>query len=636
VADADSLKKAIESLQEMQGGLGQLSEMMESTQQVSDGLLASFQSFATAGSSSTLWNAVSRFSSGIFPGFWSMQNKIRAVAVYMQYVEKKQKEQIKKEGEIASQINKQTKVRMESANTLAILNKKTQIKEYEMQKLRTDDYFKSLTTRMDNEKALISYKKQFNEEVYQNIQSEIALASGVTQRIKYEEKYQYLFQQAGMSKRKEVTDALYFYEQERDLKESITKLEAESVSYATFQLRNAKGRTIAMTDQQKAKAHADKENIAVQIAEQKLTLEATQASRKFLEEQSGISLAQDIEGGSGVVFEGKAKRKPKSFGQLLGESFSKKFNRIHKIMMAAGMVLAIIKKQKISETLGQALTPLGNFLKNGLMVMGYTLLFIFALGALVFLIIKSGLVDYVLTMGDRFMEAIDKFMPIFELVWDGLSDFFLGIYTFLAGAFGGDGQKLFDGLTLILGGAIKLVVGVALGAFALLGATIWAVLAGTKDWFGGYIDNLKKDFRDNGLSAILNLGMDILILLAVWFAKDMVYKAAGGGIIGGIAVGAMGLIGASMLGSRPFASGGRVNQGGNILVGEAGPEILSVPINSRVTPSVQSKGMTGNNITVNVNGRIGASDSELNEIARKIGQKINREMNKYGSSGYRA
>ena len=44
----------------------------------------------------------------------------------------------------------------------------------------------------------------------------------------------------------------------------------------------------------------------------------------------------------------------------------------------------------------------------------------------------------------------------------------------------------------------------------------------------------------------------------------------------------------------------------------------------------------GNNISVQVNGRVGASDAELNEIARKIGQKINRQMNQYGSSGYRA
>ena len=122
-----------------------------------------------------------------------------------------------------------------------------------------------------------------------------------------------------------------------------------------------------------------------------------------------------------------------------------------------------------------------------------------------------------------------------------------------------------------------------------------------------------------------------------------------GAAIGGVAGGPLGLIAGALIGgglgyiggagvssALGLASGGRVNQGGNILVGEAGPEIVSLPTNSFVTPAVQSRAMMGNNITVQVNGRVGASDSELNEIARKIGQKINREMNKYGSSGYRA
>ena len=90
--NTQTIDETIKSLNKMKDSMGSLSELMEGTQQVSDGLLNSFKDFATAGSSSTLWSAVSRFTSGIFPGFWSLQNKIRSVAVYMQYVEKKQKE----------------------------------------------------------------------------------------------------------------------------------------------------------------------------------------------------------------------------------------------------------------------------------------------------------------------------------------------------------------------------------------------------------------------------------------------------------------------------------------------------------------------------------------------------------------
>ena len=145
----EDLKDVIEKLQEMEGGLGQLQDLMESTQTVSDSLLKSFQNFATAGSSSTLWSAVSRFSSGIFPGFWSLQNKVRAVAVYMQYVEKKQKEQIKKESQIAKTINSQAEARSKAAKTLSVLNSDN-ISAMEYTNLLEDDYFKSLVLQNYN------------------------------------------------------------------------------------------------------------------------------------------------------------------------------------------------------------------------------------------------------------------------------------------------------------------------------------------------------------------------------------------------------------------------------------------------------------------------------------------------------
>jgi len=46
--------------------------------------------------------------------------------------------------------------------------------------------------------------------------------------------------------------------------------------------------------------------------------------------------------------------------------------------------------------------------------------------------------------------------------------------------------------------------------------------------------------------------------------------------------------------------------------------------------------MGSTTINVSVNGRLGASDTELDDIARKIGRKINLEMNRYNNSGYRA
>ena len=85
----------------------------------------------------------------------------------------------------------------------------------------------------------------------------------------------------------------------------------------------------------------------------------------------------------------------------------------------------------------------------------------------------------------------------------------------------------------------------------------------------------------------------------------------------------------------PFADGG-VTKSGVSLVGEKGPELVRLPKGSRVHSNQESKQMMsgggGNNITVNVQGRIGASDSELRLIAQKVGQMINKEINRTTSS----
>ena len=82
------------------------------------------------------------------------------------------------------------------------------------------------------------------------------------------------------------------------------------------------------------------------------------------------------------------------------------------------------------------------------------------------------------------------------------------------------------------------------------------------------------------------------------------------------------------------AMGGPAN--GLTLVGERGPEIVKLPPGSFVHSNDRSRQMMGNTINVHVNGRIGASEQELNDLAKKLGEKINREMNRFGGLGIRA
>jgi len=81
---------------------------------------------------------------------------------------------------------------------------------------------------------------------------------------------------------------------------------------------------------------------------------------------------------------------------------------------------------------------------------------------------------------------------------------------------------------------------------------------------------------------------------------------------------------------------GGFTKGGFNLVGERGPELVRLPLGSRVFSNDNSKSMIGkgntNNITINVNGRLGASDSELRDIAKKIGSMVSTEINRTTSS----
>ena len=84
-----------------------------------------------------------------------------------------------------------------------------------------------------------------------------------------------------------------------------------------------------------------------------------------------------------------------------------------------------------------------------------------------------------------------------------------------------------------------------------------------------------------------------------------------------------------------FATGG-ITQGGLAMVGERGPELINMPKGTSVHSNDTTKGLTGrsvtNNVNVSVNGRLGASDTELRSIAKKIGSMVSSEINRSTSS----
>ena len=84
--------------------------------------------------------------------------------------------------------------------------------------------------------------------------------------------------------------------------------------------------------------------------------------------------------------------------------------------------------------------------------------------------------------------------------------------------------------------------------------------------------------------------------------------------------------------AKMFASGG-TSAGGMAIVGERGPELVNLPPGARVHSNDASRNMGGGGaIHVHVNGRVGASDAEIRDIAQKVAREIKLQMNRTGSA----
>ena len=172
---------------------------------------------------------------------------------------------------------------------------------------------------------------------------------------------------------------------------------------------------------------------------------------------------------------------------------------------------------------------------------------------------------------------------------------------------------------------ILLIVGKVLltGLVAVLGSLV-AIVMGTFDKAFAETEN----FLEALVSTFLQIGAligAILLIIGIIASFSWVPMLA-------IA------IGTAIMGALGFASTGGTVTTPLTVVGERGPEIVSLPKGSQVTSNAQSKNMRGgvtNNITVQVQGRIGASDQEIRDIAKKVGEHINREINRHTSSGVR-
>lgn len=150
-------------------------------------------------------------------------------------------------------------------------------------------------------------------------------------------------------------------------------------------------------------------------------------------------------------------------------------------------------------------------------------------------------------------------------------------------------------------------------------------------------------FKEEYRNLLLNILMKALIAYSVVIGVKMlaiallqvaaIYALP---VLIGLAVGAVIISALSKLiprAGRGRATGGLVNES-MTLVGERGPELVSLPTGSKVYTNNQTKKMTGgvtNNFNITIHAK-DTSDAELRRIAEKLGGMISSKINRRNSS----
>tara|TARA_R100000027_G_scaffold54531_1_gene43608 strand:+ start:254 stop:2032 length:1779 start_codon:yes stop_codon:yes gene_type:complete len=257
------------------------------------------------------------------------------------------------------------------------------------------------------------------------------------------------------------------------------------------------------------------------------------------------------------------------------------------------------------------------------------------LGIVAFMVLAKFIYDSLGILED--MGVINDIMEIGSLVLDIIMSIFgmIGallsgdIYTFLDYALG-----IVDNLLMIAWGLVKVLLkGLLALAIGVFYTTIDIIVRFVSGLFGGE----NAEFT----SAVFKIAKKALfIFLAAYVIKQIAIQMLTVAAIYAmplmiaVAVGAFIMAAVKWMADKinPFASGG-VTKEGLSLVGEKGPELVTLPKGSRVHSNSDSKKMVAssgsvvNNFNITVNAK-DLSDAELRRVAKQLGNDIFKNINR--------
>jgi len=360
-------------------------------------------------------------------------------------------------------------------------------------------------------------------------------------------------------------------------------------------------------------------------------LRAAEEKQKIL----GKDFSKEIEGRKRFAEENKPtfiKRK-EQFGKIL--QAPNKIKERLELLYLKGQILGSYARTKVYASLGRGtflkdiktvgLKSLSSMAKNikkvtmpVVRVIAMSMLYLLGIVAAVMLIRKA--------IWPALKAAFETAKEFSGLFLSGLASIWEGISTIFKGILEGDMLMILMGLWEIVWGILKVALGaviiLATGLFKFAVTFVGNVVKGLGSFIRSAFFNGLQGLKDNAGKILTGL----LLLVAFFFGLPALLPVLiGTAIIGGIYL--MYKLVRSIFTGR--ATGGIVSGNeGMTLVGERGPELVSLPTGSRVHTNAESKRMVGGNtfnITINAKD---TSDAEMRRIAEKIGRMVNNKISR--------
>ena len=389
---------------------------------------------------------------------------------------------------------------------------------------------------------------------------------------------------------------------------------------------------------------------------EELVEKGKQQTKLFKEAESVAKFSKDLQTEAGRQnIRGALRSKRKDLGQ--GEIIDK-FKGIPKQSPLIGLTAASLTSvydifkpsikasfsfQKMREGLAKKSlkmqTGLANFAKSARPVLNYLfqVLIMTMLGIVVFLAFVKFLKDSLEILEE--IGVLDEIVSVAKLVLDNVMLIFSMIGALLAGdvyTFLDYALEFVDNLLLIGIGLLKVIIGTFVGLVISVFYTVidglYRLFSGNDPQFTEAVFKIAKKALFIFLAAyvIKQLAIQMLTVVAIYAIPALIAVA-----IGGLFAAAVRKI-FGKLDNLPFFASGGVSSGGMAVVGEGGPELVSLPAGARVHNNTQSAGMmksntVNNHVNVTINAQ-DTSDAELRRIAEQVGNMITNKINRSVSS----